>query len=58
MLLVYNERNNLVFQGGIIPTLGHEGECTGKRSLEQSLAGKIPDEKQAAVFGCQLFERS
>ncbi len=58
MLLVYNERNNLVFQGGITPTLGHEGECSGKRSLEQSLTGKTPDEKHAAVFGCPLFESS
>ena len=58
MLLFYNDRNQLVFQGGITPTLGHEGDCPGRHSLEQALAGETPKQAQSQVFGCQLFERS
>lgn len=54
-MLVYDQKSLLTFQGGITPASGHEGKCPGQRSLEQSLAGQLPDARQTLVFGCQLF---
>lgn len=52
--VLYDPAGWRLFDGGITPARGHEGESEGSRALLGLLHGKTPARDQAAVFGCPL----
>ncbi|MGE0201314.1 MAG: hypothetical protein AB7P76_10130 [Candidatus Melainabacteria bacterium] len=55
LILLYNAHGRLVFQGGITPERGMEGDSTGKqRLLEAMNTTQATMTKQNAVFGCSM----
>jgi hypothetical protein len=52
--LLYDNQGRLVFQGGITPARGHEGDNAGRIAISHWLAGQ-GDLHQAPVFGCPLL---
>ena len=54
LTLLYDEKGQLRFAGGITASRGHEGESFGGRRILAVLAGETPDRQDAPVFGCAL----
>ena len=53
--LLYDTRGRLIFQGGITPARGHEGDSAGRTAISRWVANQ-PAESRAPVFGCPLFD--
>jgi hypothetical protein len=53
-LLLYDERGELVFDGGITPARGHEGDSDGQIALLAALDGRHTQLVTTPVFGCGL----
>jgi hypothetical protein len=53
--LLYNTTGQLVFQGGITPARGHEGESAGKSAIACWVTGH-PAVAHSPVFGCPLLD--
>jgi len=51
----YSAERRLLFQGGITPSRGHEGESPGAEALARILNGAMTTDSKAAVFGCPLL---
>jgi hypothetical protein len=55
--LVYNDRGELLFSGGITLARGHAGDNPGASAIEACLAGQTPECREAPVFGCPIAAR-
>jgi len=55
LVLLYDPRGRLEFQGGITVGRGHQGENPGRRALLGRLAGSERGFARNDVFGCPLF---
>jgi hypothetical protein len=53
-VLVYDRDGALVFDGGITPARGHEGDSVGRNTIVAHLLGGEEGSADAAVFGCSL----
>ncbi len=51
--LLYSNRGDLLFRGGLTLARGHEGDNVGRAAIETILAGGVPVDR-APVFGCPL----
>jgi hypothetical protein len=56
--LVYDAAGNLLFQGGITVSRGHEGDNAGRSAIESILAGEPVALRHTPVYGCSLRERN
>ncbi len=52
--LVYNKKGELLFQGGLTASRGHEGANFGERALRALARGEVPNHNRTPVFGCPL----
>ncbi len=52
--VLYNNRGELQFNGGITLARGHAGDNTGRSAIEASLADTLPACHQTQVFGCPI----
>ena len=53
---LYGTGGQLLFEGGITGSRGHQGDNAGVSSIAKLLAGEKPDVKGTDVFGCGLFD--
>jgi hypothetical protein len=53
-VVAFNPAGDLIFQGGITPARGHQGDALGQQQLEQLVTGKSNDFCAAPVYGCRL----
>jgi hypothetical protein len=52
--LVYDQGGRLLFNGGITPSRGHEGDSLGQRRIVSLLTTGVADRSSSPVFGCAL----
>jgi hypothetical protein len=52
--LLYDADGRLLFQGGLTPSRGHEGDSFGQRRLVSLLTTGAADRRDSPVFGCAL----
>jgi hypothetical protein len=55
--ILYDPEGKLVFQGGITPARGHEGDSVGRTAIVNWVTNH-PAEARAPVFGCPLLDSS
>jgi CBS domain-containing protein len=53
-VIAYSATGRLLFQGGLTPARGHEGDSFGRQRLLAVLRGDDPDAETSPVFGCPL----
>jgi hypothetical protein len=53
--VLYDSRGNLLFQGGITDSRGHEGDNAGRSALESLVQGKLFTQVRTSVYGCSLL---
>jgi hypothetical protein len=53
--LVYSPAGELLFQGGVTPSRGHEGDNAGSRAVVETLRPDAAAARHTPVFGCRLF---
>jgi hypothetical protein len=54
-IVLYDPRGNLLFQGGITDSRGHEGDNEGRTALESLVQGKLFKQVRTPVYGCSLL---
>lgn len=54
LTLLYDASGRLLFEGGITPGRGHEGENPGADAIASLLRGRSPERSRVPVFGCSL----
>ncbi|MDB6037131.1 MAG: hypothetical protein JWM99_972 [Verrucomicrobiales bacterium] len=54
--VLYNQKRQLIFNGGITPSRGHSGDNPGFTAIIDSLRHSTPARNNTAVFGCPLFD--
>jgi hypothetical protein len=54
--VLYDKEGNLLFQGGLTPARGHEGDSVGADAVLQLLKQRGAEVAVAPVFGCGLCE--
>lgn len=54
LTLVYDASGRLLFEGGITPARGHEGDSPGAEAIASLLRGETAGPNHAPVFGCSL----
>ena len=52
--VLYNDRGELLFSGGITLARGHAGDNTGRSAVESYLDDTAPVCRQTPVFGCPI----
>lgn len=52
--LLYNERGELLFNGGITYARGHAGDNVGRAAIESCLSGRSQGYCETPVFGCPI----
>lgn len=52
--LLYDEKQQLIFRGGLTSSRGHEGSNIGSATITALLNGQRADHKTSPVFGCGL----
>ena len=57
-VLLYDPSGVLVFEGGITPSRGHEGDSAGASAIVAIMKGDTPRQSSTPVFGCPLFDGS
>lgn len=57
-VFVYSPAGQLLFHGGLTPSRGHEGDSVGTQSLMEIARVGLSRVKEAAVFGCTLFQET
>ena len=57
LALLYNERLELVFNGGITFARGHSGDNPGRTAVVDLVRHTISRGVKTPVFGCQLFDQ-
>lgn len=55
-VLVYQASGRLVFDGGITPGRGHEGDCPASRNLIQKVSAHSGQLDQWPVYGCPIVD--
>ena len=53
---LYDAQGRLVFDGGITPSRGHEGDNDGSEAIVALLHGKTPERAQTPVYGCLILK--
>jgi hypothetical protein len=53
--VLYDPSGNLLFQGGVTGSRGHEGRNKGAQRLADALLTLHPEHDGSFVFGCSLF---
>jgi hypothetical protein len=57
-ILLYSEKGDLQFSGGITATRGHSGESAGRRSILALLTNGSAEQRTTPVYGCPLFGKT
>jgi glyoxylase-like metal-dependent hydrolase (beta-lactamase superfamily II) len=52
--LLYDDKGDLMFSGGITFARGHSGDNLGQSSIESCLEGSPPESRVTPVFGCPV----
>jgi len=52
---LYDSAGRLLFRGGMTASRGHVGANSGRRALEQIVAGETPAVASTRVYGCPLL---
>jgi hypothetical protein len=52
--LLFSDRGELLFNGGITLARGHAGDNAGRSAIESYLANRTPACRQTPVFGCPI----
>lgn len=55
---LFGSDGQLLFEGGITASRGHEGESAGRTALTTLIDGGSPGFSRAPVFGCSLLDQS
>jgi hypothetical protein len=53
--VLYDPRGNLLFEGGITSSRGHEGDNPGRSALESLVQRSLSQQVRTPVYGCSLF---
>ena len=53
-VLLYDPEGRLVFEGGLTPSRGHAGDCEGRTSLLNLLAGTAAVVSETPTYGCPI----
>jgi hypothetical protein len=53
--VLYDPRGNLLFEGGITISRGHEGDNPGRSALESLVQGKLSNQVRTSAYGCSLL---
>jgi hypothetical protein len=56
--LLFSPDGRLAYSGGLTPTRGHEGPCTGVAALTALLAGRSAPASRGEVYGCGIQDQS
>jgi len=56
--VLYDARGNLLFQGGITISRGHEGDNPGRSAVESIVQHKLSSRVRTSVYGCSLLSGS
>ena len=54
-ILVYNQKQDLAFSGGVTQSRGHEGECQPLTDLAKQISNAADGTNYCPVFGCTLI---
>jgi hypothetical protein len=52
--VLYSDKGDLLFSGGITFARGHSGDNAGQSAIEACLAGDAPESRTTPVFGCPI----
>ncbi|HEV2970142.1 MAG TPA: hypothetical protein VGY55_09135 [Pirellulales bacterium] len=55
--LLFSREGRLMFQGGITPSRGHEGDNAGRATVTALIESGKADSNRSPVFGCALSNR-
>ncbi len=55
LVVIYGASGKLVFQGGITPGRGHQGDNEGSTAVKGLIAGSRISEVSTPIFGCSLL---
>jgi hypothetical protein len=55
--LLYDDRGQLQFSGGITGSRGHSGDNAGRTAIVSLLLGHDAERRSTSVFGCSLLDR-
>ncbi|HEX4145726.1 MAG TPA: hypothetical protein VHY91_19630 [Pirellulales bacterium] len=55
LTLLFDERGECLFSGGITAARGHAGDNVGRQAIVSCLANQRPETSRAPTFGCALF---
>jgi hypothetical protein len=55
-VMLYDERGQLLFSGGVTSARGHSGDNAGRNAIASLLLEKAAEKTRTAVFGCPLFD--
>ena len=53
-VIVVDDQMQILFNGGITPARGHQGDCRGMLLVQQILRGESRSVEKSPVFGCAL----
>jgi hypothetical protein len=53
--VLYGPQGDLLFQGGITMSRGHEGDNPGRSALESLVRHKLFNQVRTSVYGCSLL---
>ena len=53
-VMLFDANGRLVFDGGLTPSRGHEGESDGQRRIHELLMTGATDRRESPVYGCAL----
>lgn len=58
LILLYDRRGNLRYNGGITASRGHEGANTGRQTIFNIITQNSADRAETPVFGCSLRDKN
>lgn len=58
LILLYDRRGNLRYDGGITASRGHEGDNTGRAALANIITHDYDETSKMPVFGCPLSDKT
>jgi hypothetical protein len=57
-VLLYDPQGRLLFEGGITPSRGHEGDSVGKEIILTGLKTQLFEKHSSLVFGCHILDKN